>query len=288
MKPPPFKYHAPDSLSEIVALLAEHGSDARCMAGGQSLIPLMNLRMARPEVLIDLNRCKELTQIGRIGAEVSYGAMVRQRNAEMSETTIASCPLIAKALKYAGPIAVRNRATVGGTLAHADRSAELPGVAVALDAIFVIASAEGERDVPAAEFFLGDMATAIEPNEMLKAVRFPLPPPGVYTEFFEIGVRREGVAIVGLAALLKLSGDHVEEARLAVTGLDSVPVRLADVESLLIGNRLSASIIADAEALARDSVSPLDDPFVPARYRRRVAGALVKQALKGASGTWRD
>jgi CO/xanthine dehydrogenase FAD-binding subunit len=288
LKPPPFAYHAPEMLEEIVALLAEYGSDARCIAGGQSLIPLMNLRMARPKVLIDLNRCKELTRIERGDNDVSYGSMVRQRDAERSEATVASCPLVAKALKHAGPIAVRNRATVGGTLAHADRTAELPGVAMALDAMFVVASAAGEREVAATEFYQGDMATAVEPDEMLKAVRFPIAPVNAYTEFFEVGVRREGVAIVGLAALVRLGVDAVvEEARLAVTGLDSLPVRLSHVEELLVGNRLEGDLIAQAAELGSGSVEPLDDPFVSGRYRRRVAGALVKQALEGALGEWR-
>ena len=283
MKPPPFLYHAPESLEEVVALLAEHGGDARCMAGGQSLIPLMNLRMARPEVIIDLNRCRELMRIDRGQDSLVYGAMVRAREAEQSDETVTGCPLIPKALLHAGPIAVRNRSTVGGMLAHADRTAELPGVAVALDAMLVITSAEGEREVAATEFFLGDMTTAIEPNEMLKATRFPLASTGAYTEFFEAGVRQEGVAIAGLAAqvLIGESG-AVEGIRLAATGVESAPVRLKSVEELLLGSKLDELLIAEAAKLGGSAVGPVDDPFVPARYRRRVTETFVKRALQGA------
>lgn len=283
MKPASFVYHAPESLAEVTALLAEHGSDARCMAGGQSLIPLMNLRMSRPEVIIDLNRCGELAFIQRTGDWVGYGAMVRQRTAEQSETTLACCPLISKALAHAGPIAVRNRATVGGTLAHADRSAELPGVAIALDAVFELASAEGMREVSAKKFYIDDLTTAIEPTEFLRAVRFPIVSAKAYTEFFDIGVRREGVAVIGLAAQILLGeGAIVEDARLAVTGVESVPVRLSGVEKLLVGNKLESALVVDAADLSCAIVQPLDDPFVRARYRRHVAGALVKRALEGA------
>lgn len=283
MKPAPFVYHAPESLDEVLALLAEHGSDARCMAGGQSLIPLMNLRMARPDVLIDLNRCTELMHIQRRDVAVDYGAMVRQRDAEHDAITRECCPLVAKALAHAGPVAVRSRATIGGTLAHADRAAELPGVAMALDATFVLASANGEREVGADEFFQGDMATAVEPDEMVKSVLFPIAAPGSYTQFFDVGVRREGVAIIGLAAQIRFGDDAViDEARFAVIGVEPAPVRLRDVEALLTGQKIENEIVDASADLATTLVDPLDDPYVKARYRRLVTGSLVKKALEGA------
>lgn len=283
MKPPPFKYHSPETLAEVVALLAEHGSDARCLAGGQSLIPLMNLRMAKPDVLIDLNRCRELMQIEDRGNSLSLGAMVRQRDAELSEVARSRCPLLSKALSHAGPVAVRSRATVGGSLAHADRAAELPGVAVALDAVFVLASAAGQREVPAGDFFFGDMATAIESDEMLKEVTFPVAPPGCHTEFLEVGTRREGVAMLGLAAQIAFDGEGlVNSARLAVIGVEPAPVRLKRVEELIAGRSLEGDLIGEAAKIAADTVDPLDDPYVKASYRRRVTGSLIRKALRNA------
>jgi carbon-monoxide dehydrogenase medium subunit len=284
MKPPPFVYRAPTTVAEIVALLATHGADARVLAGGQSLIPLINLRMARPQVLIDLNRCPELTQIESRSDGVHYGAMVRQRVAERSEMTRTRCPLVAKALARTGPVAVRNRATVGGTLAHADRVAELPGVAMALDAIMVLESTSGQRRVPAEDFFLGDLTTAIEPQEMLRAVEFPEQEATSYTEFLKVGLRKEGVAIVGLAALISLDSRRmIRQARLAVTGVEPRPVRLKRVEAELRGRELDSALISGAGDLASECVDPLDDPFVKARYRKFVTGSLVKRALHGAA-----
>jgi carbon-monoxide dehydrogenase medium subunit len=289
MKPPPFSYHAPAVLSEAVAILAGHGFDARVLAGGQSLIPLLNLRMARPAVLIDLNRCAGLADITPGADGVTFGAMVTQRSAEQSAVTAALCPLVAKALAHTGPVAVRNRATVGGTLAHADRVAELPGVAVALDATMVVASAAGQRQVPAAEFFLGDLTTAIEPEEMLVAVTFPKTAPNTRSVFLEVGIRKEGMAIVGLAAQIcfapgNAGGLMVREARLAITGVEPRPVRLHRVEAALAGQELTPALIAEACEMASASVVPEDDPMVKAIYRRRVSGSLVGQALRAMTG----
>lgn len=280
MKPHSFQYHAPETLAEVVALLAEHDGDARVLAGGQSLVPLMNLRMAQPEVLIDLNRCAELTGIAQVDGALCLGAMVRQIDAERSPLVAELCPLICRALALAGPRAVRNRATVGGPLAHADRSAELPGVAVALDAVFEIASAEGIRDVPAAEFFMGDMMTAVEGHEMLAAVRFPVAPPTAFGVFHETGLRREGVALVGLAAQVDLQGDGtVASAAMAVIGVEPAPARLRAAEAALTGQRLTPELIETAARLASEGLDAADDAVASARYRTFVAGSLVRKAL---------
>ncbi len=280
MKPASFLYHAPTTLEEVLTLLAEHGSDARVLAGGQSLIPLMNLRMARPEVLIDLNRCLDLAHISSGETSVAYGAMVRQRDAERSEITRSGCPLVAKALARTGPVAVRSRATIGGTLAHADRAAELPGVAMALDAILVLESASGRREVSAEDFFMGDMTTAINPDEMLTAAVFPVAEPNSYSGFFEVGLRREGVALVGIAAQVIFGeGKVIRDARLAIIGVESLPVRLRSVEADLKGRELGAALIAQAAELATQAVDPIGDVHANARYRKFVAGSLVRRAL---------
>src|SRR5947207_11801144 len=168
MKPPAFRYFAPTTIDEVVRLLGEHGADARVLAGGQSLVPLMNLRIVRPAALIDLNRCPGLDYIERRGSRVAIGAMTRQIDAMNSAVIRENCPLVSQALAHTGPVAVRSRATVGGTLAHADRVAELPAVAVALDAVLVIEGINGRREVAATDFFLGDLTTAIEPGEFLR------------------------------------------------------------------------------------------------------------------------
>jgi carbon-monoxide dehydrogenase medium subunit len=283
MKPPPFVYAAPRVVDEVLALLAQHGPDARLLAGGQSLVPLMNLRMARPEVLIDLNKCADLNRIERGQDDVTYGAMVRQIDAQLSEHARDCCPLLSKALAQAGPIAVRNRATVGGTLAHADRAAELPGVAVALDATLVLASTSGQRKVPASEFFLGDMTTELRPDEMLRAVTFPVSDRAGFSGFLEVGLRREGIAIVGLAAQISFGKSReIREARLAVVGVDPAPVRLTSVEAELNGQQLTAALVAKAGELARAAVDPLDDAYVKASYRKHVTASLVQRALESA------
>lgn len=280
MKPPAFDYRSPETIEEVTALLDEYRSDARVIAGGQSLIPLMNLRMIGPLVLIDLNRCADLKRIEDRGNELAFGAMVRQREAQRSEVVNQKCPLISRALERAGPVAVRNRATVGGSMAHADRAAELPAVAMALDATFTITSTAGNRQVQAAEFFLGDMTTAIEENEFLTGVSFPCAPVGAVVRFEEVGVRREGVAIVGLASQIVLgSDDAVENARFAVMGVDSTPIRLHEVENLLIGQKLDKEVISQAAQLASEGIDALDDAYASAAYRRVTTGSLMEQFL---------
>ncbi|EJJ31481.1 FAD binding domain-containing protein [Rhizobium sp. CF142] len=284
MKPPPFEYRAPEHLDEVLALLSEYGPDARLLAGGQSLIPLLNLRMAQYDLIIDLNRCVELKQITSTDDGLSFGAMVRQSDAIVSPLTTELCPLVAKALERAGPIAVRNRATVGGTLAHADRSAELPGVAMALEATLVISASSGSREIPASEFFVGDMTTVIEPEELLISVKFPSIPKGAYTAFHETGVRREGVAIVGLAAMIEFDeAGSVRDSRLALTGVEPTPVRLHGLEEAIRGERLSPGFVAEVSEQASGVIEPHDDGFFSADYRRRVAASLVKRALHGAN-----
>ena len=279
MRPAPFRYFAPRSVDEALSLLSEHGDDARVLAGGQSLIPLMSLRMGRPEILIDLNRCDGLATIEQRDSQIVFGAMVRQVDAQKSLLTNRFCPLVSKAIMNAGPIAVRNRGTVGGTLAHADRSAELPGAAVVLEATMVIASAGGDREVTAENFFLGDLTTAVEPGEMLRAVRIPQSAPGAFSFFHEIGLRQEGVAIAGLAAELEFDGVVVRRARLAIIGVESTPLRLRPVEAALAGRQVNDRVIDELAEAARASVDPVDDAHATSAYRRHVVGALLKKAL---------
>ena len=281
MKPAAFRYAAPKTVEEVTALLREHGADARILAGGQSLVPLLNLRIIRPSLLIDLNRCANLTHIETRGSHIAIGSMVRQIDAIKSSLVQSDCPLIAQALSYAGPVAVRSRATVGGTLAHADRVAELPAVAMALDAILIVDGVHGRREVAVADFFLGDLTTAIEPGEFLREVLFPVCERDSFSSFAEVSVRQEGVAIVGLAAYLRREGGRIAKAALAAMGVDAAPVRLTKAERALERSSSTAAI-DDIAKLASEEVAPMSDAYAAAEYRKHVIASMVKKALRSA------
>src|SRR3984885_3989996 len=232
MKLPDFAYEAPATLAEAVALLAEHQDEASVLAGGQSLIPLMALRLARPPVLVDINGLSELSGVSVTDGQVTVGAMTRDYVAEESETVAETVPLLAAALPLIGHEAIRSRGTLGGSLAHADPAAELPAVARALDAEFVVRSESGERVIPAAEWFEGYLTTSRRPEEILVELRFPEAQPGPGVAFQEVARRHGDFTMVGLAASLTLSGGTITDARLAFSGFADVPVRAAEAESL--------------------------------------------------------
>lgn len=288
MRPASFQYLAPSTIEDALAMLAEHGENARLLAGGQSLVPLMNLRMGKPKVLIDLNPCSELAYIEKRADHVAYGAMTRQIDAQNTAVTQADCPLVAQALAHAGPVAVRNRATVGGTLAHADRTAELPGVAAALDATFIIEGPDGRRETPAERFFVADLMTDVKPGEMLREVRFPLCDADAFSTFLEVGVRQRDMAIAGLAAYLEMKSDRTcRKARLALIGVEPTPVRLREIEAQVLSRALDAESIRDLARQASELIEPLSDVHASERYRRHVVGSLVARALEEAS-RWRS
>jgi carbon-monoxide dehydrogenase medium subunit len=282
MKLPQLDYAAPRTVSEAVELLAEHQDEASVLAGGQSLIPLLALRLAQPAVLIDINGIAELSGVSAADGLVAIGAMTREYVAEESETVADAVPLLAAALPLIGHDAIRSRGTVGGSLAHADPAAELPAVARALDAEFVVRGPAGERVVPAADWFEGYLTTSREPDELLVEVRFPAAGPGTGVSFQEVARRHGDFAIVGLAASVTLSGDAISDARLAFAGLSDVPVRAVGAEDLLAGERPSAELFDEAARRATDGVDPPADLHGSADYRRKVAGALVRRALRAA------
>src|ERR1700759_645006 len=246
MKLPPVEYEAPTTVAEAVDLLAEHGDEASVLAGGQSLIPLLALRLARPEVLIDINRVDELSGVSAADGHVTIGAMTREYVAEESGTVADTLPLLAAALPLIGHEAIRSRGTIGGSLAHADPAAELPAVALALDAEFVGRSQSGERVIPAAEWFEGYLATARRPDEILVEVRFPAAAPGTGVSFQEVARRHGDFAMVGLAVSVTLADGVVSDTRLAFSGLADVPVRAAEAEALLVGQEPSEQLFAEA------------------------------------------
>jgi aerobic carbon-monoxide dehydrogenase medium subunit len=283
MKLPYVEYEAPTTIAEAVDLLAEHEDEASVLAGGQSLIPLMALRLARPAVLIDINGLSELSLVAVTDGRVAIGAMTREYVAEDSATVGDAVPLLAAALPLIGHEAIRNRGTIGGSLAHADPAAELPAVALALDAEFVVRGRAGERVVPAADWFEGYLATSRRPDELLTEVRFPAAAPGTGVAFLEVARRHGDFAIVGLAVSLTLADGVISDARLAFAGVSDVPVRVAEAEDLLAGERPSAELFAEAARVATAGLDPPADLNGSSEYRRQVAAALVRRGLQAAA-----
>ena len=283
MKLPYVEYEAPATMAEAVDLLAEYQDEASVLAGGQSLIPLMALRLARPAVLIDINGLSELSLVAVEDGRVTIGAMTREYVAEDSATIGDTVPLLAAALPLIGHEAIRSRGTIGGSLAHADPAAELPAVARALDAEFVVRGRAGERVVPAADWFEGYLATSRRPDEILAEVRFPAAGPGTGVAFLEV-VRRHGdFAIVGLAVSLTLADGVISDARLAFAGVSDVPVRVAEAEDLLVGERPSAELFAEAAHVATAPLDPPADLNGSPEYRKQIAATLVRRGLQAAA-----
>jgi len=288
MKLPPVEYEAPTTVDGAIDLLAEHVDEASVLAGGQSLIPLLALRLARPEVLIDINGIDELSGVSVTDGWVAIGAMTREYVAEESQTVAGTVPLLAAALPLIGHEAIRSRGTIGGSLAHADPAAELPAVARALDAGFVVRGQSGERVIPAAEWFEGYLMTSRRPDELLVEVRFPAARKGTGVSFQEVARRHGDFAIVGLAASLALSDGVISEARLAFAGLSDVPVRAAAAEDLLVGERPSAELFDEAARRATGDVDPPDDLHGSSDYRKTVAAVVVRRALAAAADNARE
>ena len=283
MKLPCFEYEAPTTVAEAVELLTEHQDEASVLAGGQSLIPLLALRLARPAMVIDINGLGELSRVSVTDGWVAIGAMTREYVAEESVTVAGAVPLLAAALPWIGHEAIRSRGTIGGSLAHADPAAELPAVALALDAEFAVRSQSGDRVIRAAEWFEGYLTTSRRPDEILVEVRFPTAARGAGVTFQEVARRHGDFAIVGLAASLTLSDGAISDARLAFAGMSDVPVRAAEAEDLLVGERPSADLFAEAARRATAGLDPPADLHGSSEYRKKVAAALVRRGLQAAA-----
>src|SRR5215467_11347665 len=266
MKPPAFQYVAPSTLDEALAIRAEHGFDSALLAGGQSLIPLLNLRIAFPAVVIDLGRVKELTGIRPADGGLAIGAMTRQCEAERSDLVRERAPLVAQALHQIGHRAIRNRGTIGGSLAHADPAAELPAAALALAAELVVRSTRGERAIPADDFFRSYLTTALEPDELLVEVRLPAVNGG--SSFQEVARRHGDFALVGRA---------IRDVRLVLMGVGPTPVRAAGAEAMLRNVQPGEAAFAEAAEAAVAGLEPTSDIHATADYRRRVAGVLARR-----------
>jgi carbon-monoxide dehydrogenase medium subunit len=283
MKLPQVGYEAPKTVSEALELLAEYEDEASVLAGGQSLIPLLALRLAHPAALIDINGIDELSGVSAAHGWVAIGAMTREYVAEESQTIADAVPLLAAALPLIGHEAIRSRGTIGGSMAHADPAAELPAVALALGAELVVRGPSGERVVPAAEWFEGYLTTSRRPDELLTQVRFPAAGRGTGISFQEVARRHGDFAIVGLAASLTLSEGTITDARLAFAGMSDVPVRATDAEDLLVGERPSTELFDEAARRATGDMDPPTDLHGSSDYRKKVAAALVRRGLRAAA-----
>jgi aerobic carbon-monoxide dehydrogenase medium subunit len=288
VKLPEFEYQVPATVAEAIGLLAQHQDEASLLAGGQSLIPLLAMRLARPAVLIDINGLDDLSGVSVTDGRVTIGALTREYEAEESETVAETMPLLAAALPLIGHEAIRSRGTLGGSLAHADPAAELPAVARALDAEFVVRSESGDRVIPAAEWFEGYLTTSRRPEEILVEVRFPVAEPGTGVAFQEVARRHGDFAMVGLAASLTLTDGSITDARLAFSGVADVPVRAVEAESLLLNQQPSAELFAEAARQASEQLDPPADLHGSSEYRKKVAAALVRRGLQAAADNARE
>ncbi len=283
MKPPPFSYHRPETLEETLALLAEHGSDASVLAGGQSLVPALNLRLARPAHVIDINRISGLDRVEERDSSTVVGAMVRQRAALESPVVRERIPALAEALPRVGHPETRNRGTLGGSLVHNDPAAEFATVALACDAeVVVVSSSRGERVARIAEFLVAPYTTAKEPDELVVEIRIPADDAGWGWAFDEISRRHHDFALVAVGVGLRVENGSISDARLSYAGAGGTALRAPEAEQVLRGEAPSAEAFSAAAAHASGELDPPSDVLASADYRRHVARELTKRALASA------
>jgi CO/xanthine dehydrogenase FAD-binding subunit len=283
VKPPVFRYHAPGTLEEALALLAEHGDDARPLAGGQSLVPVLNFRLAHPAVLVDLNRIETLAGIADGGAAIRIGAMTRQRTVERSRLVADRAPLVSEAMPHVAHPQIRNRGTFGGSLAHADPAAELPAVMLALGARLRLRSRTGDRWLGADEFFLGLFSTALATGELLVEVEIPAPEPRTSVAFEEVARRHGDFALFAVAVRLMIDeSDTCTAAAIVGVNPGAGAERATDAAASLVGRRLDDSAVQEAAASTADAITPTSDVHASSAYRRRLARVLTARALTRA------
>ena len=282
MIPGAFDYHAPSSLDEALSLLSANVDDAKILAGGQSLLPLMKLRLAKPEVIIDIGGLSELNYIREDGDHIAIGALATYTDVAESELIQNRCPLLAQTAVVVGDVQVRNRGTVGGGLAHADPAEDLPAAILALDAELKAAGPDGERWIPASDFFIMMLTTSLMPEELLTEIRVPLRD-GYKSSYQKVSRQAAGFAIVGVAVCLKESADGVcEDIAVAVTGMTDVAFRAEKVEAALRGQTLDAGTIASAAALVAEGVDAIEDVNATPAYRSHLAQVYVERTIQAA------
>ena len=284
MKPPLFEYHDPGSVDEALALLAEHGDEAKVLAGGQSLVPLLNFRLARPERLVDVNGLNELAYLRTDDGVLRIGALTRHAALERSKEAAARVPLLGEAVALVGHVQIRNRGTVGGSVAHADPAAELPVAFSALDARYRVRSTRGERVVGSDEMFITHLTTSLEPDELLTEIEVPVPPARTGFAFVEFARRHGDFALGGAAVLVTLDDAGVcTRARIALLAAAPTPVRARETEEWLTGLRLDPLAMGEAAARAVAGIHPTSDIHGGTEYRRALVEALVRRALAQAT-----
>ncbi|MBI4465689.1 MAG: xanthine dehydrogenase family protein subunit M [Acidobacteria bacterium] len=284
MFPPNFDYVCPATLSEAVRLLSEHGEAAKILAGGQSLIPLLKLRLASPKLVVDIGRLRELQEIRESNGNLDIGSLVRHAEIERSELLAQFCPLLPETAAEIGDIQVRNRGTIGGSLAHADPAGDFSAAILALGAILIATSAEGERTIPAQDFFRDLMTTALRPQEILTTIRVPKIRPQTGSAYLKMHQPASGFAIVGVATTITLDpSGKVEEVRVGITGLAPAPFRANRIEAMLLGSAPGAREIREASRLAAEVAEPLSDIHASADYRRELAAIFTRRSLEKAS-----
>ena len=281
MKPPPFEYVVADSVEGAVAALGE--GDAKVLAGGQSLVPMLNFRLLRPAILVDINRIPGLAAITDDGA-IRVGALTRHFQLETSPVIAKHFPVLSAAMEHVAHLAIRNRGTIGGSLSHADPAAELPMIALLLDATLAVASPNGERTIAARDFFLGALSVNLGPQDLVTEIALPKLPAGTGWGFEEVARRHGDFALAAVATTLTVADGKIAQARIAMTGVDETPKRADAAEAMLAGQALTPALHDAVIASVRASVTPNTDLHASADYRRHLVGVLAGRALDAA---WR-
>jgi len=284
VKPAKFEYHAPASVDEALAILERYDGEARVLAGGQSLVPMMNFRLAQPRAIVDLNRIAGLAFIEEEGETVRIGSMTRQRRLESDPLIVTKLPLLREALRWVGHLPTRSRGTIGGSIAHADPSAEIPMVLRTLEGEIVARGPQGERRIPAQDLFHAALTTSLASLEIITEVRFPAMPAQAAHSIEEFARRKGDFAIAAVAVMLMRDGERCTKARLATAGVGPISIRLRDAEAVLEQKGLSEDAISEAADKAAAEVDPISDLNGSAEYRRHLTGVLTSRAVMKAIG----
>jgi len=279
VKPAKFDYYRPGTIDEAVVILERYEGDARVLAGGQSLVPMMNFRLATPAAIVDLNHIPRLSDIAAADGVVRIGAMARQRQIEFAPLVAERLPLLHEALRWVGHLPTRTRGTIGGSIANADPAAEIPMVLQVLGGEVVVRDLQGGRRIGAPDLFLGPLTTSLEPSEIITEVRFPVMPPGTAFAIEEFARRKGDFAIAAIAAVLVPEGERCRVARLATAGVGPVPVRLREAEAILEERGLGEAAVGAAAEKAAELVEPMSDQNGSAEFRRHLTGVLTRRAV---------
>ena len=282
MKPPRFEYHRAGSVDEVVALLAEHADEAKVLAGGQSLVPMLNFRLLRPSILVDINRIPDLAYVREDGDAIRVGALTRHHQLETSPVIARHFPVLTEAMMHVAHLAIRNRGTIGGSLSHADPAAELPMMAMLLDAELKIVSRVGMRRVAARDFFRDALTVDLAEDELVTEVVLPKLPPATGWGFEEVSRRSGDFAVAAVAVTLTLDRGAIAEARIAMTGVAPTPRRASEAEEMLAGKNLDGGVSKDVIEAIRSAAEPPTDLHASSDYRRHLVGVLAGRALAAA------